>query len=321
MGSGRRAAEVAEDFLEDSRTGRQRRRQPTEVQLWFEDMRKLAYDADSLLDHISLHLSTYCAHHSVTYNQENQMLSMVLSSFKKLSLPHEIPEMQKKLDDLAKEFKDLAKNEEAKSGARIASGRWSSSRSNLSSGVVGRTEDKDCIVNLVRKECEGDCNFSVITIMGMIGIGKTAVAHHVFDTVSGDFDLRIWVFVSADFDVVRITKCMIEFATDCAYDVSDLESLQFKLRNVLHNRKVLLILDGYESEDFNDWGVLSWPFSSAARDSKIIVTTRNKKVSAVVCSSKTHTLEILSDDDCWEVIKQRAMMGVELSDEQNSIGR
>ena len=80
-------------------------------QIWFEDMRKLAYDADAHLDHVSLHLSSDC---SVNARQENQVFSMVLSSFNELKLPNKICKMQEKLEELAKEMEGLVMIEKLK---------------------------------------------------------------------------------------------------------------------------------------------------------------------------------------------------------------
>lgn len=295
-------------------------------QLLFEKLRKLAYDADALLDHISLHLSTYCAHHSVASNQEKQVRPMVLSSFRELNLPHEIAEMQKKLDDLAKEMESLVMIEKAKFDANVISGRSPQMSSFYSKEpslvvertMVGRSKDKESIVNLVSKKCDSSSSFSVISIMGMCGIGKTAVARLVYDECS--FDKKIWVSVSVDFDAIKITKSIIEFATLCACNLSDLGSLQYMLQGILQGSKFLLVLDDYWSEKCHDWDILSGPFRSGCQGSKVIVTTRNTKVSSIVCSHEAYILEILSDEDCWEVIKQRAMMSVESSRNLESVG-
>lgn len=181
--------------------------------IWFEDMQKLSYDADDLQNHVSLHLSDYCARHSISASGDGEVLSMVLSSFKDLKLPHNIKEMQQKLSELANEMESLVTMEKT-FGAENVLGRpgqvlrlHSDALSFVGArDIIGRETDVACIQNLLDKDC-----FSVICIVGMAGIGKTCVARHVYD-VSSNFDLRIWVSVSVDFDAVRITKSMIECA-------------------------------------------------------------------------------------------------------------
>ncbi|KAK6127198.1 hypothetical protein DH2020_039059 [Rehmannia glutinosa] len=292
-------------------------------QIWFEDLRKLSYDADALLDHVSLHLSTYCSEHSsVNANPENHVFSMVVSSFNELNLPHQISEMQKKLEELARELESLATIEKAK--GKIASTR-SSSFSNLysfSDDVVGRARDKERLVDLISKECHPMGKFSVISIVGMGGIGKTTVAKLVYDDdrVCSDFQRRIWVSMSMEFDLVRVMKSMIEYSTLCACNLSDLNSLQVVLQGLLCGRKFLLVLDDYWSENEDEWDILHSLFRFGSKGSRIIVTTRSAKVSSIVRSSAVHRLEILSDDDCWELIKQRAFTSMDASTNFEEVG-
>lgn len=126
--------------------------------------------------------------------------------------------------------------------------------------------------------------------------------------------------MSVDFDAIKITKSIIEFATLSACNLSDLGSLQLMLQNILGESKFLIVLDDYWSENCDDWDTLSRPFQSGSHGSKVIVTTRNMKVSRSVRSSEEHVLEILSDDYCWELIKQSAMMSVESSQNLKSVG-
>ncbi|KAL0337870.1 UNVERIFIED_CONTAM: putative disease resistance protein RGA3 [Sesamum calycinum] len=266
-------------------------------QIWFEDMRKLAYDADALLDHVSLHLSSYCADRSVNARQENQVFSMVLSSFNELKLPNKICKMQEKLDELAKEMED-------------------------DKAVVGRERDREHIVDWLSEKCErGD--FSVIPIVGMGGIGKTTLARLVYDDerVRYVFGRRIWVSISMDFDIVRIVKSVVESATLCACNLSDLISLQAMLRDVLSTRKFLLVLDDYWSESHADWDVLCSFFRFGSKGSKIIVTTRSTKVSSIVSCSKAYKLENLSDDDCWKLIEQRTLASMQTNQNLGPISR
>lgn len=63
------------------------------------------------------------------------------------------------------------------------------------------------ILEMVLTDEPTDANFSVIPIVGIAGVGKTTLAHVVFDDEAVEmFNLRSWVCVSDDFDVSRITK-------------------------------------------------------------------------------------------------------------------
>ncbi|KAL7084074.1 hypothetical protein ACP275_14G202300 [Erythranthe tilingii] len=303
-------------------------------QMWFEDMRKLAYDADSLLDRVSLHLSNYCAEQSennAAAGRQNQVFSMVFSSsFNKLDLPHEISAMQKKLEELLREMESLNMIEKAKFDASGKIALFNNSCLAASAfvddrNVVGRVRDKACLVDLLveKSDISNFSNFSVIPVVGMGGLGKTTLARLVYDddTACSSFNKKIWVSISTNFDAVRITKSIIECVTLSPCNLSDLYSLQKELQNLLRGVKFLLVLDDYWSEKHCDWDILSSPFRFGSKESKIVVTTRSSKVSSIVSSSEAYRLKFLSDDDCWGLIKQRAVVGAGASPVLESIGR
>ncbi|KAL0331182.1 UNVERIFIED_CONTAM: Disease resistance protein SUMM2 [Sesamum angustifolium] len=54
----------------------------------------------------------------------------------------------------------------------------------------------------------------------------------------------------------------------------------------------------------------------------IIVTTRSKRVASIVNPRYQHSLGILSDDDCWDIVKTRALPNEEeVSEHLENIGR
>lgn len=67
-----------------------------------------------------------------------------------------------------------------------------------------------------------DVNFLVISIVGMAGVGKTTLARLVYnDLAVEDFNPRAWVCVSDDFDVLRISKAILESITLSSCDLKD----------------------------------------------------------------------------------------------------
>ncbi|KAL0453275.1 UNVERIFIED_CONTAM: putative disease resistance RPP13-like protein 1 [Sesamum latifolium] len=193
--------------------------------------------------------------------------------------------MQKKLDDLANEMKSLLKIEKVKmdvckhkTGKISYSGATYSSTSLLAvddGAIVGRQQDKDNIVKLLDERCDDEV--SVIPLVGMGGVGKTTLGRLIFNDqkASKNYKLKMWISVSADFDVVRITKSMIESATKKTCYVSELDLLQRNLHQILMSKgKFLLVLDDYWNENHDDWELLYLPFRSIFNGSKVIVTHR-----------------------------------------------
>ncbi|XP_043692882.1 putative disease resistance RPP13-like protein 1 [Telopea speciosissima] len=190
-----------------------------------------------------------------------------------------------------------------------------------SSNVFGREEDKWEIVKWLlhdktprRPSCDKDDNFLVLPIVGMGGAGKTTHAQLIYnhETIEKHFDLKAWVCVSEDFDVVRLTKEILESATNgsSALSSNSPDVLQVKLQQTLSNKRFLLVLDDMWNEDNERWEALRTPFASGKSGSKMLVTTRNKGVSSIVRTpvEKDHDLKGLSDDVCFAIVRKHAFV-------------
>ena len=83
----------------------------------------------------------------------------------------------------------------------------------LPRNVIGRDDAKKQILVLLMQQ-EADRNVNVIPIIGIGGMGKTTLAKLAFDDIQvvSHFQLRMWVCVSEDFNVARLTKEILKSA-------------------------------------------------------------------------------------------------------------
>ena len=140
-------------------------------------------------------------------------------------------------------------------------------------------------------------------------MGKTTLAQQVYndDEVKDYFDLKAWVCVSEDFDILRVTKVILQSVTTETCDVNDLNLLQIKLKEKLYGKKFLLILDDVWNDNYNDWTKLRCPFDFGAPGSKILITTQNDRVSSIMGTTQAYKLKELSNDACLTVFTQNAL--------------
>ncbi|XP_042472353.1 putative disease resistance protein RGA3 [Zingiber officinale] len=143
----------------------------------------------------------------------------------------------------------------------------------------------------------------------MPGVGKTTLAQELFNdvTVMEHFELRLWVYVPHDFDLMKILRCMIESIDGFKCDLASLDTLQQEVRKKVSGRRYLLVLDDVWEES-EEWERLKSFLYSADGGSKILVTTKREQVARFMAANSTpYHLEGLSMDDCWSLICQQVL--------------
>ncbi|XP_057513816.1 putative disease resistance RPP13-like protein 1 isoform X2 [Actinidia eriantha] len=180
-------------------------------------------------------------------------------------------------------------------------------------------------MELLLSDQVSNTKFGVVPIVGMGGVGKTTLAQMVYndETVEKHFNIKAWVCVSDNFDIMRVTKAILESVTSRTYDFKELDQVQVQLKRGLAGKKFLIVLDDVWNKNHGDWSKLKSPLIDGAQGSKVIVTTRDRDVAGMVGTVKYHHLKQLSDDDCWFVFSQHAFDNLSMDGCPNlvSIGR
>ncbi|KAL6125279.1 hypothetical protein ACLB2K_073338 [Fragaria x ananassa] len=169
--------------------------------------------------------------------------------------------------------------------------------------VVGRDEDTAKIVELLSRDVDpsSPTKYQVVAIVGMGGLGKTKLAAQVFNDVAAieQFDIKIWVSVSDDFNLESVTRTISKKVKSQPCDTDDFSQLQDNLSMDIDGKRLLIVLDDVWSAcDYDSWTKLQAPFRGGAHGSKVMVTTRDEKVAALMGAPATavYYLKTLSDE-------------------------
>ncbi|KAJ6370959.1 hypothetical protein OIU77_001462 [Salix suchowensis] len=148
----------------------------------------------------------------------------------RFKMAHKLKNVRQKLDDI-----DMRKNKfkltegVGENEADRFDWRITSSYVNKTEIIYGRDKEKEELISMLLANSD---DLSVYAIHGMGGLGKTTLAQLVYSdaSVEGRFDLRIWVCVSDDFDIRRLSRAIIESIEGERCTLEELDTLQRHLR-------------------------------------------------------------------------------------------
>jgi leucine-rich repeat protein SHOC2 len=222
----------------------------------------------------------------------------------RVKLVREIDNIRKKFNDVAEDMSRLKLNPNLVLIVKENEGSWRETSSFvLESGIVGREENKNEIIELLKGE---NSSVSFIAIVGMGGLGKTALAQLVYndDEVEKVFDKRIWVCVSQEFDVKSILRKMLKSLRNDQVGDLELDILQRMVREELNGQRYMLVLDDLWNENQLKWDELRTYLMCGGQGSKILVTTRSTLVSQMMGVNNPYVLKGLNKEQSWDLLKK-----------------
>ncbi|KAM3732702.1 hypothetical protein ACB098_11G079300 [Castanea mollissima] len=140
----------------------------------------------------------------------------------------------------------------------------------LEEDVAGRDDDKKGMIKLLFDTNVVE-NVSIIPIVGIGGLGKTTLVQLIYndENVKNNFEPKLWICVSDNFDVKQIVKQI-------------LESMKMNGKNLKN-----LLMGG-------------------ARGRRIVVTTRSRKVAKITGTTSLYDLKGLPEEKAWPLFVKMA---------------
>ncbi|GAB4838897.1 hypothetical protein Ancab_028432 [Ancistrocladus abbreviatus] len=183
-------------------------------------------------------------------------------------------------------------------------------RRDVEKDMVGRKDEADKITT---KLITGTPELDFVSIIGMGGLGKTTIARKIYNDVAirNHFTCRGWVFVSEEYDtrqvVLGLVKTVMPERAPEALEQKSEEELKDMLYDHLQFERYLVVLDDIWNPEM--WDEISQCFPDGDKRSRIMITSRYKKVADRVCPDSDLSLRPLRFEEGWELFSRKVFRG------------
>ncbi|XP_074287761.1 putative disease resistance protein RGA1 [Silene latifolia] len=192
--------------------------------------------------------------------------------------------------------------------------------------IIGREEDMEKIIGVLLGSHNVDHpNVSLLSIVGMGGLGKTALAQLVYNDprITEAFELRRWTCIAdqdqQQFDLKGHLGKVVKGLS--VSEKTSLEDIHHEVKEQLGGKKYLLVLDDVWTESYDEWQRFEGFLKVGVKGSWIIVTTRSKTTAQMIGGDRVHVLQGLSELESWHLFERMVFHTEERDDELVKLGK
>ncbi|XP_074285700.1 putative disease resistance protein RGA1 isoform X1 [Silene latifolia] len=283
---------------------------------YIQELKDAVYDADDVLDEF------------LTLAKQKQLRrNKVKSFFSRFKLlTHRLSSKVKMVNDKLNTIATKSDKFSFKVDCKPLKFTKEESSSFLCDQIIGREDDVENIIGVLLGSVNVDHPpVSSLAIVGMGGLGKTALAQLVYNDprISDAFELKRWTCIG-DQDEQKwslkgyLGKVVKGSSID---DKSSLEEMHHEVKGQLEGKKYLLVLDDVWTETYNEWQQFEGFLKVGGSGSWIIVTTRSKTTAEMIGGDRVHVLQGLSKPESWHLFERMAFHTEERDDELVKLGK
>ncbi|KAJ9685557.1 hypothetical protein PVL29_017554 [Vitis rotundifolia] len=300
----------------------------TAVKMWLDDLKALAYDIEDVLDEFDSEARRQSLVEGSGQSSTSKVRKLIptfhssgVRSNDKIR--KKMKKINQELDAVVKRKSDLHLREGVGGVSTVNEERLTTSSVDEFE-VYGRDADKEKIMQSLLSD-EGHGTGRKVRVIPIVGMGGVLGTQMIYNDVrvKDEFDLRVWVYVYDQFDLVGITRAILESVSGHSSDSKNLPLLEDKLQKELNGKRFFLVLDDVWNQDPIRWSSLKKTLRAGALGSAVLLTTRHEDVASIMRTSPSYHLGELSDEHCWSVFADLAFENITPDARQNlePIGR
>ncbi|XP_024318534.1 disease resistance protein RPP13-like [Brachypodium distachyon] len=250
-----------------------------QVKIWADDVRELSYNMEDVVDTFLVRVEG--SEPAADLDGFRSLIKKMSNLFKNGKARHQIADMIKDIKDQVHDAaarRDRYRVDSVVANPDATAGTLDprlSAMYNKLSDLVGIGEPRDEIIKRLTVKNDG---VETVSIAGFGGLGKTALAKAVYDSLKAEFHCTTFVSVSQNPEITRIFKKMLHMLDEDKYaninEASwDETQLIDELRKFLQNKRYLIVID--DLWKIQSWKTIKYALVENSCGSRIITTTRD----------------------------------------------